>query len=151
MIPRVNCWVQSCSPQHPPLSPLPHSIHLHLFLYPFHSAVSLSLFLFSLCLTHQLGCQGVKRISTSSFLVFRREYSGFEFRSASSAHTHGLVLVPGLELSPRLLRTLRGERWVFGREREGRRYLVMKGDAVRKCGWGGCARDAVVGWHGASC
>jgi hypothetical protein len=38
--------------------------------------------------------------------------------------------------------------WV---ERAGGRYPVMKGDAVRKSGWGGCARDAVVGWYGGSC
>jgi hypothetical protein len=42
------------------------------FIYTFFLSLfrsSLCLFLFSPCHSHQLGCQGVKRISTSSFLV----------------------------------------------------------------------------------
>jgi len=44
-----------------------------------------------------------------------------------------------------------GREMRVGSRGEGERYFVMKGDAVRKCGKGGCARDAEVGWYIGSC
>jgi hypothetical protein len=67
--------------------------------------------------------KGEKRVSTSSFLVFCRECSGFEFRSASTAHTWlgigsraGAKPVAGEGSAGRL----------GLREMEGGRYSVMR-------------------------
>lgn len=80
---RVSCWVQNGSPQHPPLSPLPHSIHLCLFLFLVQSAVSL--FLFYLCLSPTKRDRSEYRLAASSCFVGNVRLSNFV---ALVLHTH---------------------------------------------------------------
>jgi len=157
VIRRVNCWVQRFSPHSPPLSPIHLSIHLYLYPPPpppppprSFKSFSLCLILFVLCFPSTksaAGGEAQKRLSTNSFVVFCRQCSAFEFRSASTAHTWFGI---GSRAGAKPTASEGSEGWGvrFWDEREERgRCSVMKGDTARRCGWGGCARDAVVTWY----
>lgn len=109
VIPRVKCWVQCRSPLHSSPLSLYSSFHSST---PFSSVSFLQSFVSFCSILVSPTNSAVKgrseyRLAASSCCVGNVRVSNF---GALVLHTHGSVLVPGLELSPWLLTTARGER-----------------------------------------